>query len=170
MKQKVALARALVHEPSLLILDEPTANLDPESSKNIRDLILDLKKEGRTILFNTHNLDESQRICDRVGILKTTIRAIDTPNNLKEKYGSEKLIVVRIDGVVESIIDSLKNSGFSVLTNNGNDLTIESTGNSDENQAIIDVVNKAGGKIKSINEVTSSLEDVYIRLVEGEKK
>ena len=57
-----------------------------------------------------------------------------------------------------------------VLTNNGNDLTIESTGNSDENQAIIDVVNKAGGKIKSINEVTSSLEDVYIRLVEGEKK
>ncbi len=170
MKQKVALARALVHEPTLLILDEPTANLDPESSKNIRDLILDLKKEGRTILFNTHNLDEAQRICDRVGILKTTIRAIDTPNNLKEKYGSEKLIVVRIDGVVESIIDSLKNSGFSVLTNNGNDLTIESTGNSDENQAIIDVVNRAGGKIKSINEVTSSLEDVYIRLVEGEKK
>ena len=87
-----------------------------------------------------------------------------------EKYGSEKLIVVRIDGVVESIIDSLKNSGFSVLTNNGNDLTIESTGNNDENQAIIDVVNRAGGKIKSINEVTSSLEDVYIRLVEGEKK
>ncbi len=170
MKQKVALARALVHEPTLLILDEPTANLDPESSKNIRDLILDLKKEGRTILFNTHNLDEPQRICDRVGILKTTIRAIDTPNNLKEKYGSEKLIVVRIDGVVESIIDLLKNSGFSVLTNNGNDLTIESTGNSDENQAIIDVVNRAGGKIKSINEVTSSLEDVYIRLVEGEKK
>ena len=170
MKQKVALARALVHEPSLLILDEPTANLDPESSKNIRDLILDLKKEGRTILFNTHNLDEAQRICDRVGILKTTIRAIDTPNNLKEKYGSEKLIVVRIDGVVESIIDLLKNSGFSVLINNGNDLTIESTGNNDENQAIIDVVNKAGGKIKSINEVTSSLEDVYIRLVEGEKK
>ncbi len=115
MKQKVALARALVHEPSLLILDEPTANLDPESSKNIRDLILDLKKEGRTILFNTHNLDESQRICDRVGILKTTIRAIDTPNNLKEKYGSEKLIVVRIDGVVESIIDSLKNSFFLTL-------------------------------------------------------
>ncbi|MCI2412835.1 MAG: ABC transporter ATP-binding protein [Cuniculiplasma sp.] len=170
MKQKVALARALVHEPSLLILDEPTANLDPESSKNIRDLILDLKKEGRTILFNTHNLDEAQRICDRVGILKTTIRAIDTPNNLKEKYGSEKLIVVRIDGVVESIIDLLKNSGFSVLINKGNDLTVESTGNSDENQAIIDVVNKAGGKIKCINEVTSSLEDVYIRLVEGEKK
>ena len=166
MKQKVA----LVHEPSLLILDEPTANLDPESSKNIRDLILDLKKEGRTILFNTHNLDEAQRICDRVGILNTTIRAIDTPNNLKEKYGSEKLIVVRIDGVVESIIDLLKNSGFSVLINNGNDLTIESTGNNDENQAIIDVVNKAGGKIKCINEVTSSLEDVYIRLVEGEKK
>ena len=166
MKQKVA----LVHEPSLLILDEPTANLDPESSKNIRDLILDLKKEGRTILFNTHNLDEAQRICDRVGILNTTIRAIDTPNNLKEKYGSEKLIVVRIDGVVESIIDLLKNSGFSVLINNGNDLTIESTGNNDENQAIIDVVNKAGGKIKSINEVTSSLQDVYIRLVEGEKK
>ena len=105
-----------------------------------------------------------------MGILKTTIRAIDTPNNLKEKYGSKKLIVVGIEGVVGTIMDSLKNSGFSVLINNGNDLTIESTGNNDENQAIIDVVNKAGGKIKSINEVTSSLQDVYIRLVEGEKK
>ena len=72
MKQKLALARALIHEPKILFLDEPTANLDPESSKTVRDFILELKKEKRTIFLNTHNLDEAQRICDRIGILEVS--------------------------------------------------------------------------------------------------
>ncbi|MEM3811967.1 MAG: ABC transporter ATP-binding protein, partial [Thermoplasmata archaeon] len=78
MKQKVALARALIHDPEVLLLDEPTANLDPEAAKAIRDIILDLKKENRTILLNTHNLDEAQRICNRIGVLKTKLIAADT--------------------------------------------------------------------------------------------
>ncbi|EQD79266.1 ABC transporter ATP binding protein, partial [mine drainage metagenome] len=70
MKQKVALARALIHDPRILFLDEPTANLDPEATKTIRDLIVSLKEQGKTILLNTHNLDEAQRICGKIGVLK----------------------------------------------------------------------------------------------------
>ena len=70
MKQKLAIARALIHDPQVLFLDEPTANLDPEASKMVRDFILELKKEKRTIFLNTHLLDEAEKICDRVAILK----------------------------------------------------------------------------------------------------
>ena len=170
MKQKVALARALVHKPELLILDEPTANLDPESARNIRDLILNLKKEGRSILFNTHNLDEAQRVCDRIGVLKTTLRAVDTPENLREKYGNEKLILVKLESVTDKIVETLNSSGYAVLNHDAGSLTIESSHLEDASQNIIELVMKEGGKIRSINEQNSSLEDVYIRLVEGEKR
>ena len=83
MKQKLALARALIHDPKVLFMDEPTANLDPESSKTVRDFILDLKKEKRTIFLNTHNLDEAQRICDRIAILNTKLMAMGTPARVR---------------------------------------------------------------------------------------
>ena len=71
MKQKLAIARALIHDPQILFLDEPTANLDPEAAKIVRDFILELKKENRTIFLNTHLLTEAEKLCDRVGIIKT---------------------------------------------------------------------------------------------------
>ena len=73
MKQKLAIARALIHDPEILFMDEPTANLDPESAKTVREFILKLKSEKKTIFLNTHNLDEAQRICDRIGILNTKL-------------------------------------------------------------------------------------------------
>ena len=73
MKQKVAVARALIHDPKVIFLDEPTANLDPEASKTIRDFILEMKREKRTVFLNTHNLDEAQRVCDRIGIMRTKL-------------------------------------------------------------------------------------------------
>jgi ABC-2 type transport system ATP-binding protein len=90
MKQKVAIARALVHQSQLLFLDEPTANLDPESSRVVRDFILQLKQQGKTIFLNTHNLDEAQCICDRIGILKTKLLAINTPEQLENSILGKK--------------------------------------------------------------------------------
>ena len=84
MKQKVAISRALIHDPKLLFFDEPTANLDPESAKVVREFILKLKTEGKTIFINTHNLDEAQRICDRIGILKTRLLAVNTPDQMEK--------------------------------------------------------------------------------------
>ena len=73
MKQKLAIARALLHEPRVLFLDEPTAGLDPEASRLVRDFIAELKKEGRTIFLCTHNLDEADKLCDRIGVFKSSV-------------------------------------------------------------------------------------------------
>lgn len=72
MKQKLALARALIHEPKILLLDEPTSGLDPQVAQGVREFILQLKSEGRTILLCTHNLDEAARLCDRIAVLKNS--------------------------------------------------------------------------------------------------
>jgi len=77
MRQRLALARALVHEPDLLFLDEPTAGLDPEAARALRELIAELRGEGRTIVLSTHNLAEAELLCDRVAVLRTRLIAID---------------------------------------------------------------------------------------------
>jgi len=99
MKQKLAVARALIHEPEVLFMDEPTANLDPESAKTVRDFILELKKEKRTIFLNTHNLDEAQKICDRIAILNTKLRGIGTPKELEEVVRGKRQNLERFEKV-----------------------------------------------------------------------
>ena len=93
MKQKLAIARALIHDPQVLFMDEPTANLDPEAAKTVREFILQLKKEKKTIFLNTHNLDEAQRICDRVAIMNTSLRAIGTPQELERSVSGKKTVI-----------------------------------------------------------------------------
>ena len=83
MKQRVALARTLLHDPAIVLLDEPTAGLDPESAHDTRALILRLRGENRTVILSTHNLDEVDRVADRVGVLRTRLIALDTPSALR---------------------------------------------------------------------------------------
>ena len=164
MKQKVALARALIHDPEVLLLDEPTANLDPEAAKTIRDIILDLKKEKRTILLNTHNLDEAQRICNRIGILKTKLIAVDTPQNL-ERALSKRQTVIILEEVNDKIINAIKTLNPKNVEKEGNKLIIELNNPEKETPSIISAIVSAGGKIKSVNETSATLEDVYLKLV-----
>jgi ABC-2 type transport system ATP-binding protein len=105
MKQKLGIACALVHDPQVLFMDEPTANLDPQSAKTVRDF-LDLKKEKRTIFLNTHNLDEAQRICDRIAILNTKLMAVGTPEEL-ERSASGRKTIVRLVQVTEAILAAI---------------------------------------------------------------
>ena len=79
LKQRVALARAIVHRPSIVLLDEPTAGLDPESARDVRELIVAMRGEGRAVLLCTHNLDEVERVADRVAVLRSRLVAIGTP-------------------------------------------------------------------------------------------
>src|SRR5208283_4071706 len=124
MKQKLAIARALIHEPKILFMDEPTANLDPEASKTVRDFILELKKEGRTIFLNTHNLDEAQRICDRIGIIKTKLLSIGTPEQLKESLSKPKT-EIRLAQVTDSVLNALKKAITNKIEVSGNKLIID---------------------------------------------
>jgi ABC-2 type transport system ATP-binding protein len=99
MKQKLSMARALIHEPSVLLLDEPTSALDPEGAKLVRDFVYSLKGEGRTIILCTHNLSEAQSLCDRVAIIKRTLLRVGTPRQLQTSlYGRQVEFQVRWNG------------------------------------------------------------------------
>src|SRR5271157_1359146 len=144
MKQKLALARALVHEPKILFMDEPTANLDPESAKTVRDFILEVKKQGRTIFLNTHNLDEAQRICDRIGIIKTKLLTIGTPEQLRESLSKHKT-EIRLAQVTDGMVSALRKLIRNKIEISGNKLIIDVTDPDKENPAIIAAITSIGG-------------------------
>ncbi|MHB8565614.1 MAG: ABC transporter ATP-binding protein [Nitrososphaerales archaeon] len=169
MKQKLAIARALVHDPKILFMDEPTANLDPESSKTVRDFIVELKKEKRTIFLNTHNLDEAQRICDKIAILNTKLMAIGTPQELEHSVSGRKS-VIQLEQVSDEILTALKRLSLGNMAVDGNKLTIDVTNPEKENVAISDAIFRAGGHIQSLTVVGSTLEDAYLKLVREENK
>ncbi len=164
MKQKLAIARALVHDPEILFMDEPTANLDPEAAKAVREFILDLKKEKKTIFINTHNLDEAQRICDRIGILNTRLMAVGTPEELERSiHGRKTVIQLRI--VSKAILDSLKRLQVKNLVKESNKLTVDVVNPEEENPDIVSAIATAGGRIETVTVTSSSLEDAYLKLV-----
>jgi len=164
MKQKLALARVLVHDPKILFLDEPTANLDPEATKMVRDYILELKKEERTIFLNTHMLDEAERICDRVGILKTQLLEIGSPEKLRESLLGKKS-VVEVDAITDNILKSIKSLGFEQISVDNNKMIIGVNDPRKDNPAIIQAIQDAGGLVQSISELLPSLEDIYLKKV-----
>ena len=94
LSQRVALARTLLHRPTIVLLDEPTAGLDPESARDVRELVLRLRSERRTILLSTHNLDEVERIADRVAVMRTRLVALDTPAALRAHLFGARVRVV----------------------------------------------------------------------------
>jgi ABC-2 type transport system ATP-binding protein len=165
MKQKLAIARALIHEPQVIFMDEPTANLDPEASKTVRDFILQLKKEKKTIFLNTHNLDEAQRICDKVAIINTSLRAIGTPQELERSVSGKKTVIGLEQQVNDAVFGALKKLPLKNLSTSGDTITFDVENPDKENSPVIEAVVLAGGHVKSINVVGSTLEDTYLKLV-----
>lgn len=104
MKQKLSMARALLHEPAVLILDEPTAALDPEGAKQVRDFVQSLKGEGRTVIYCTHNLAEAQSLCDRVAIIKRALIRVGTPRELQQALYGRK-VEIRVSNAVHGFFD-----------------------------------------------------------------
>lgn len=169
MKQKVALARALIHDPKILFMDEPTANLDPEATKTVRDFILVLKKQKKTIFLNTHNLDEVQRVCDRIGILNTRLMAIGTPEELERSVGSRKT-TIQLEQVNDVILNALKRLPLENIVIEGNKIIVDQTNPEKENPPILEAIIRAGGRIQSVSVIGSTLEDAYLKLVREAKK
>ena len=164
MKQKLAIARALIHDPQVLFLDEPTANLDPEASKTVRDFILELKKERRTIFLNTHLLDEAERICDRVAILKTRVITIGSPQDLRRSLSGRK-VKIQLQRVDDSMVESVRKLGHRIEDVTGNSFVVDLKEPEKENPAILRALQGAGGDVVFVTEAGSSLEDVYLKLM-----
>ena len=165
MKQKVAIARALIHDPKLLFFDEPTANLDPESSRVVRDFLLKLKKEEKTIYINTHNLDEAQRICDRIGILKTRLLAVNTPEQLeKTVWGSRTVIQVeRINDLILAAVRRLEPQDLHVEENR---IILTLADPQKENPDFVQQIVSAGGRIQYVTQLNPGLEETYLKVIQ----
>jgi ABC-2 type transport system ATP-binding protein len=165
MRQKLAVARALLHEPKVLFLDEPTTGLDPEAAKLVRDFIEELKTEGRTIFLTTHNLDEADKLCDKVGIFKQKLLAIDSPLALRERlFGRKSVFHLRaIDPTWPALI--ALQPGVSSVTQSGEKLVVALDDPEVENPAIIRTLVDAGAQIMFVGELRHSLEQIYLDLL-----
>ena len=171
MKQKLAIARALLHDPQVIFLDEPTSALDPEAAKIVRDFIAELKSEGHTIFLCTHNLDEADRLADHIGVMKQRLIQVDTPANLRRKlYG--RRIVVRMRSVSDGQIGALKTLVFvKGVEREDNRLAITLDDPDAMIPAVVRALVNAGAGIQSVGEEKHSLEEVYLNLVgNGGKK
>ena len=165
MKQKLAIARALLHEPRVLFLDEPTAALDPESARTVRDFIIELRKKGRTIFICTHNLDEADRLCDRIGVVKTRLLVLDTPEKLRQSLFGRQ-VVFHLGEIQDQIPKKIRKLDFvqdvKIIDNK---LLVSMDDPESRNPQIIRILVQEGVDIQFVGELRHSLEDVYLRLV-----
>lgn len=165
MKQKLAIARALIHEPETLFLDEPTSGLDPSAAKAVREFIEELKSEGRTIFLTTHNLDEAERLCDRVGVMRSSLIAVDTPDNLRASLFGQQ-VRIRIANLTDAHQQALVALPFvSKVSINMQGLLVDVSDPDRNNPALIQALFAAGAQVQYVESVNVSLEDVYMELV-----
>jgi ABC-2 type transport system ATP-binding protein len=167
MKQKLAIARTLLHEPRVLFLDEPTAGLDPEAAHLVREFIAELRKEGRTIFLCTHNLDEADRLCDRIGVFKSRLLVLDTPANLRSQVFGRK-VVFHLRRADESHAACLRTMDFvSEAKVVDNKILVSLDDPETRNPVLVRALVEAGADIQFVGELRHSLEDVYLRLVKN---
>jgi len=166
MKQKLAVARALLHEPPLLFLDEPTAALDPEAARTVRDFIGEVKEAGRTIFLCTHNLDEADRLADRIGVIKQKLVQVDSPANLRRSlYG--RRVVIHLASVTEPVRRAVSGLPFvKEMQQMDNTLVVSLDNLEEQNPILVERIIAAGGAVQFVNELRHSLEDIYFSLIE----
>jgi len=165
MQHKLAIARALLHEPPVLFLDEPTSALDPEASRVVRDFVATLKGEGRTIFICTHNLDEADRLCDRVAVIKQRLIRVDAPEALRQGlYGRSVRVHLRENAAAYlNLVRELPFvTGVDVITEG---LRIALNEPENHNPELIQALVAAGAAIQFVERESHSLEQVYFDLL-----
>jgi ABC-2 type transport system ATP-binding protein len=149
----------------VVFLDEPTAGLDPEAARTVRDFVKELRAEGRTIFLTTHNLPEADELCDLIGVFRTRLLRLDTPDNLRaELFG--RGVLVRLADDPAPWVAAVEALPFvrSVEIRDG-DLAISLDDPDAHNPALVQALVTAGARIRYIEPLTRSLEDVYLELV-----
>lgn len=165
MRQKLAVARALIHEPQILFLDEPTTGLDPEAAKTVRDFIEELKTQGRTIFMTTHNLDEAERLCDRVGIFRQELLSLDAPANLRKQLFGRKVVFHLREVNPIWAEDVSKLDGISHVEIVENKMVVSMQDPEQSNPTIIQYLVGIGAQILFVGELRHSLEQIYLEMV-----
>ncbi|MEM1985731.1 MAG: ABC transporter ATP-binding protein [Nitrososphaeria archaeon] len=170
MKQKLAIARALVHRPPILFLDEPTSGLDPESSKEIRDLMERLsRREKHTILLCTHRLEDAERLCNRVMIINQGRSiVIGSPEELRNKIGDSPKLVIKLREIHPIILEAVKVvSEVRMVKVNDlmSELEIEVNDIDSITPEIVKEIVYAGAQILKVNVLRPTLEEAYLRLI-----
>ncbi len=172
MKQKLAIARALLHEPQVLFLDEPTSGLDPEAARMVRESIAELRTQGRTVLLCTHNLVEADQLCDRVGIMRQRLLRVDTPERLRQELW-EPQVTFRMRGRADLYQAEIRPLPFvRAVACSGDSLTVTLTSGAERQEATAAMVRRlveAGADLFAVAEATHSLEDAYLTLLAEEQ-
>jgi ABC-2 type transport system ATP-binding protein len=162
LKQRVALARAIIHQPRIVLLDEPTAGLDPESARGVRELIVGMRSEGRAVLLCTHNLDEVERVADRVAVLRSRLVAVGTPGELRQRHFITRLRI-RLSGPADAYVAVLHEAGIADVRSDGTWLSVAP--GTRRTPDIVRILVEADAGIEAVEREEPSLEDVYIKLL-----
>jgi ABC-2 type transport system ATP-binding protein len=162
MKRRLLIAKALVHKPPIIILDEPTAGVDVELRKNLWENIRSLRKLGVTIILTTHYLQEAEELCDRVGIIhKGNLIALDTTENMLNKIQTKTL---KFEINKRIVLDDINDKNYKILINTDSEFKIEYNKQEFNIQKIIKLLENQGIVIKDIKSEDPDLEDVFVNL------
>ena len=165
MKRRLLIAKAMVHQPPILVLDEPTAGVDVELRQNLWENVKNLNKQGVTIILTTHYLFEAQEMCDRIAILnKGNLVALDTTKNLLNRIKTKK-IIFKVNKSID--LSKKKISGLSFSSNVSNEIIISYEKNKHKIESIINIIKSEGVEIIDISTEDCNLEDVFIQLTKN---
>ena len=176
MRQKLALARSMVHEPDLLIFDEPTAAVDPTGQMEIRQIILDLAQRGKTVFLSSHNLDEVQRICNRIALIDAgEIKLYGELEQLRGEMGRRDVVIETVITTAEQseafdgILAQLKALPYvESCHREARNLRLQLDGRADVSE-IVTVLSQKGIGIEEVRKEEVTLEEIYAKVVKGEK-
>ena len=166
-RRRVQVAREFMHDMDLLFLDEPTVGLDPSARRGLLDFIKKKVKDGLTIFFTTHILNEAEYLCDQVAIInKGRIIAVDSPDELKNKFGREKTIKIRIPAAKKDVSDLLVGvKDYEIDLNSGTNITIRSNDSEEVLLKILQILTANNIPIEDLSVMPTTLEEIFLTVV-----
>jgi len=168
MAQRLVLAMALVGDPDLLILDEPSTGLDPNGAREMREIIREERDRGATVFFSSHILEQVEAVCDRVGILRSgEVVAVDSISNLRASVDSGTTLTVRVDRASDAAVEAARGvEGVSNARADGDSIVVQTEGSK---TAVLEAVESAGVEVSDFATEEASLEDLFAAYTTGDR-